>query len=126
MVRHGPPPVPIAAAAYDQPDEDPVVKSPGLWWRFLTASTVIIVAVATAVSLSALLAFNGIASDLNTIPHAERFIDQIDPGKPQTILILGSDKRADMPGDPGRSDTTILLRVDRRQESSRCSRCRAT
>ena len=39
----------------------------GPLWRFLTASTVIIVAVATAVSLSALLAFNGIASDLNTI-----------------------------------------------------------
>ena len=112
VVRHGPPPVPIAAAAYDQPDEDPVVKSPGLWWRFLTASTVIIVAVATAVSLSALLAFNGIASDLNTIPHAERFIDQIEPGEPQTILIVGSDKRADTPGDPGRSDTTMLLRVD--------------
>ena len=112
VVRHGPPPVPIAAAAYDQPDEDPVVKSPGLWWRFLTASTVIIVAVATAVSLSALLAFNGIASDLNTIPHAERYIDQIEPGEPQTILIVGSDKRASTPGDPGRSDTTMLLRVD--------------
>jgi LCP family protein required for cell wall assembly len=112
VVRHGPPPVPIAAASYDQPDEDPVVKSPGLWWRFLTASTVIIVAVATAVSLSALLAFNGIASDLNTIPHAERYIDQIEPGEPQTILIVGSDKRASTPGDPGRSDTTMLLRVD--------------
>ena len=31
---------------------------------------------------------------------------------PQTILILGSDKRLGEEGDPGRSDTTILLRVD--------------
>ena len=89
-----------------------MVKTPGLWWRFLTASTVIIVAVATAVSLSALLRSTAIASDLNPIPHAERFIDQIEPGEPQTILIVGSDKRADTPGDPGRSDTTMLLRVD--------------
>ena len=33
-------------------------------------------------------------------------------GDPQTILILGSDKRTTAPGDPGRSDTTMLLRVD--------------
>jgi LCP family protein required for cell wall assembly len=31
---------------------------------------------------------------------------------PQTILILGSDKRDTTEGDPGRSDTAILLRVD--------------
>jgi len=110
VVRHGPPPVPIAAYAEDE--EDPEVKRPGLWWRFLTASVVIVVAVATAVSVSALLALNGIAQDLNTIPHAEKFIDQVEPGEPQTILIVGSDKRSDTPGDPGRSDTTMLLRVD--------------
>ncbi len=110
VVRQGPPPVPIAAAAYE--DEDPEVKRPGLWWRFLTASVLIVVAVATAVSVSALLALNGIANDLNTIPHASRFIDEVEPGKPQTILIVGSDKRSNTPGDPGRSDTTMLLRVD--------------
>ncbi|HET7574023.1 MAG TPA: LCP family protein, partial [Solirubrobacterales bacterium] len=33
-------------------------------------------------------------------------------GEAQNILILGSDKRANEPDDPGRSDTTILLRLD--------------
>ncbi len=110
VVRHGPPPVPIAA--YAEPEDDPEIKTPALWWRFMTASVLIVIAVATAVSLSALLALNTIASDLNTIPKAEKFIDEIEPGEPQTILIVGSDKRADTPGDPGRSDTTMLLRVD--------------
>ncbi len=36
--------------------------------------------------------------------------------QPQTILILGSDKRGGTPGDPGRSDTAMLLRVDPEKE----------
>ena len=42
----------------------------------------------------------------------ERFLSQTNGGEPENILILGSDKRASEPGDPGRSDTTILLRLD--------------
>ncbi len=33
-------------------------------------------------------------------------------GDPENILILGSDKRAGIAEDAGRSDTTILLRLD--------------
>ncbi len=112
VVRRGPPPIPIAAAAYEDPEEAPEVKRPGLWWRFLTASVLIVVAVATATAVSSLVFLTQVAGDLQTIGGLNDKIDEIGTGQPQTILIVGSDKRADTPGDPGRSDTTMLLRVD--------------
>jgi len=109
-------PTPIAAggggggyAPYTEEDiED---KTPALWWRFLTASVMIIVATATAVALSGLLAFNSVLADFQPINHIKG-IDAVEPGQPFTIMIVGSDKRSNTPGDPGRSDTTMLLRVD--------------
>jgi polyisoprenyl-teichoic acid--peptidoglycan teichoic acid transferase len=110
VVRRGPP-APIGAYAYDEA-EDPEVKSPGLWWRFLTASVVIVVTVATATAVSLLVLFTNVAADLNPLPGLSDKLEQVDPGDPQTILLLGSDKRTNLAGDPGRSDTTMLLRVD--------------
>jgi LCP family protein required for cell wall assembly len=112
IIRHGPPPVPIAATGYGEDEEDPEVKSPGLWWRFLTASVLIVVSVATAVSVSSLLLLTDVAAKLQPIPGLADKLEQINPGDPQTILIVGSDKRSNIEGDPGRSDTTMLLRVD--------------
>jgi LCP family protein required for cell wall assembly len=112
VVRRGPPPTPIAAAAYDEPEADPEVQTPALWWRFLTASVVIVVTVATAVSVSSLLLLTDVAAKLQPIPGLEDKIAELEPGDPQTILIIGSDKRTNIEGDPGRSDTTMLLRVD--------------
>ena len=34
------------------------------------------------------------------------------PGKPQNILLIGSDRSQNVPGDPGRSDTQMLIRLD--------------
>ncbi len=107
--------VPIAAAgggAEYIPDEDLVNTTPKLWWRFMTGSILIVVVTATAVALSSLLFLTDVAARLQPIPGIGDKIKEIDPGDPQTILIVGSDKRSDTPGDPGRSDTTMLLRVD--------------
>lgn len=94
-------------------DEDIEDKTPALWWRFMTASVMIIVATATAVALSGLLAFNSVLADFAPIKGVpDGAIDDVKPGEPFTILIVGSDKRSNTPGDPGRSDTTMLLRVD--------------
>ncbi|MFN8152000.1 MAG: LCP family protein [Solirubrobacterales bacterium] len=94
-------------------DEDIQDKTPALWWRFMTASVMIIVATATAVALSGLLAFNSVLADFTPIKGVPKgAIDEVKPGEPFTILIVGSDKRSNTPGDPGRSDTTMLLRVD--------------
>lgn len=113
VVRHGPPPAAVGAGGYgDGSEPAPEIKTPALWWRFLTASVVIVVAVATAVSVSSLLLLTDVAARLQPIPGLQEKIKEIDPGDPQTILIVGSDVRTNIAGDPGRSDTTMLLRVD--------------
>ena len=70
---------------------------------------------AAATSISLLVYLTDIAEGLGDNDALASLRDQlaeVDGGEPQTILILGSDKRLDTKGDPGRSDTTILLRVD--------------
>lgn len=93
-------------------DEDIADKTPALWWRFMTASVMIIVATATAISLTSLLAFNNVLEGFQDPGVKSKYLDDVEPGDPFTILIVGSDKRTNTPGDPGRSDTTMLLRVD--------------
>jgi polyisoprenyl-teichoic acid--peptidoglycan teichoic acid transferase len=111
VVRHGPP-VPVAAGVHEEPGEAPEIKTPALWWRFLMASVLIVVSVATAVSVSSLLLLTDVAAKLQPIPGLKDKLEEIGPGDPQTILIVGSDKRTNIKGDSGRSDTTMLLRVD--------------
>ncbi len=121
VVRAAPPPPPPAGARPlppgiggrgDWAGADVEAKPPGLWWRFLTASVLIVASTATAVALSLLLFLTDVAGGLDPIPGLRDKLTVVEPGEPQTILILGSDDRADTPGDRGRSDTTMLLRVD--------------
>jgi LCP family protein required for cell wall assembly len=96
-------------------DHEPPPKPKRYWWRFSLASLVIVASIAAATSASILLYLNDIADALS---HGGKLQKQLSPllavpsGGPQNILILGSDKRAGTPGDPGRSDTTMLLRLD--------------
>ena len=55
----------------------------------------------------------------NNIYNAKlhRYLSRVNGGEPENILILGSDKRANLAEDPGRSDTTILLRLDPDREA---------
>jgi polyisoprenyl-teichoic acid--peptidoglycan teichoic acid transferase len=86
------------------------------WWRFLLASLMIVAATASATAASGLLYIESIAEALSHNDvlknKVERFLANTKGGEPQNIMILGSDKRASEPEDPGRSDTTILLRLD--------------
>ncbi|MGH2922839.1 MAG: LCP family protein [Solirubrobacterales bacterium] len=88
-----------------------------LWARFLTAALVIIVATGTATAASLILYIGDIADQLKLDPEFETIqnrLDGVEGGEPQTILILGSDKRPEFKGGKfrGLSDTTMLLRVD--------------
>ncbi len=97
-------------------DHESPPKRKRYWWRFTLASVVIVAAVAAATSASILLYIGSIANALshnNKLQNkVERFLAQTNGGEPENILIIGSDKRASEPEDPGRSDTTLLLRLD--------------
>ena len=87
-----------------------------VWWRFVAASFVVVASTAAATAIAFLLYLTDIGNDLRGDERfaaaVERSLDDVEGGDPQTILIVGSDKRTTAPGDPGRSDTTMLLRVD--------------
>jgi LCP family protein required for cell wall assembly len=90
-------------------------KPKRFWWRFLLGSFLIIVAVASATSVSGILFFNDFADALShndRFRKLERLLANVEGGAPENILIIGSDKRANEPADPGRSDTAMLLRLD--------------
>jgi LCP family protein required for cell wall assembly len=99
-------------------DGEPAPKPKRFWWRFLLASVLIVAVSAGATATSVLLYIDSIAQALghNDRLHnkLQRALANVHPGDPQNILILGSDKRAgeEFEEDPGRSDTTILLRLD--------------
>jgi LCP family protein required for cell wall assembly len=97
-------------------DHEPAPRPKRYWWRFLVASAVIVLVTAAATSTSILLYVDSIAKALShnnkLQSKVKRFLAQTEGGEPENILILGSDKRASEPEDPGRSDTTILLRLD--------------
>jgi LCP family protein required for cell wall assembly len=88
-----------------------------LWARFMTASLLIVASVAAATSASLLLYLSDIADALDPDEEFAGITDRlqgVEGGEPQTIMILGSDKRPELKGDGfrGLSDTTMLLRVD--------------
>ena len=66
---------------------------------------------ATATAVSILVYLADIARGLGGLRSVQSELVVADPGKPQTILILGSDKRPQGQEIGARSDTTILLRV---------------
>lgn len=97
-------------------DHEPPPKPKRYWWRFALASVLIVGATAAAVAASGLIYIESIAQALshNDVLQnkVERFLARTRGGEPENILILGSDRRASEEGIPGRSDTTILLRLD--------------
>jgi LCP family protein required for cell wall assembly len=97
-------------------DPEPAPKPKRYWWRFALASVLIVAVSAAATATGILLYIDSIAHALshNNVYNKKlhRYLSQVTGGEPENILILGSDKRASEEEDPGRSDTTILLRLD--------------
>jgi LCP family protein required for cell wall assembly len=87
-----------------------------VWLRFLTACLVIVGTVAGATAASLILYLSDIANALqkhSVIEGVDPFLTRTTSSGPQTILILGSDKRnQEISGKFGLSDTTMLLRLD--------------
>jgi LCP family protein required for cell wall assembly len=96
-------------------------KKKRYWWRFSLASLIIVAVTAAATSSAILLYIDSIAEAISTKENkhlsseVENVINKVHGGEPETILILGSDKRPEFGEEFGRSDTTILLRLDAEQ-----------
>jgi LCP family protein required for cell wall assembly len=108
-VRPAPrPAVPIAAV-----EEEQERRTPSLWLRFMAGSVLIVTSMAAAVAVAGLLLLDDLVEDLRPIPGVQAQLAAVESDEPQTILIIGSDKRASDPEGVGaRSDTAMLLRVD--------------
>ena len=99
------------------PDQDRFTP----WKKLLLGSLAIILATAGATSVAAFNEVDKVVDALERNPDLvlnPKDIATADPGKPRTILLLGSDKRpkaakdGSVAGDGGRSDTIILARLD--------------
>jgi LCP family protein required for cell wall assembly len=96
-------------------------KKKRYWWRFSLATIIIVAVTAAATSSAILLYINSIAEAIGTPKNKQAFeevqsvIQEVHGGEPETILIFGSDSRPEFGEKYGRSDTTILLRLDAEQ-----------
>lgn len=96
-----------------------------VWKRFLLGGFLIVAVTAGAVASSVLLEVKDAANAFERFQTAlpgdvEGALDDVDPGKPQTIMLLGSDERYQdkKQGNPSRSDTIILVRLDPEKDAT--------
>jgi polyisoprenyl-teichoic acid--peptidoglycan teichoic acid transferase len=92
---------------------------PGMWKKLLLGAFLVVFAAASATAVAAFSEIDKVVDALDDSKDLELGgqLAKSDPGKPQTILLLGSDKRPDNATDGGagtgaRSDTIILVRLD--------------
>ncbi len=98
-------------------DGEPAPKPRRFWWRFLLAAVLIVAVSAATTATASLLYLDSIANAIRPEndklqKKLNKFLADADAGGAQTFLVIGSDKRANEQADPGRSDTTMLVRLD--------------
>jgi polyisoprenyl-teichoic acid--peptidoglycan teichoic acid transferase len=104
-------------------DERPPRLAWAMWKKFLLAGGLIMLLTGAAVATGALLQVKEVAQIIRTGQPTLKLGAVIDPaeaGKPQTLLILGSDQRYldRKQHNPSRSDTIILIRLDPNKEAT--------
>ncbi len=102
------PPAEPPAASAEEAGEKPPRRA--MWPRFVAGSLLIVVAMATATAVSLLFFLKGVLADFHGLDSVRNELTVANPGDPQTILILGSDKRPHGQ-EVAHSDTTILMRI---------------
>jgi LCP family protein required for cell wall assembly len=90
---------------------------PGILKRFLIGALLIVIASASATAVAAFREVDRVVDAFRSGPSLELGgeLAHADAGKPQTIMLIGSDKRAKTAidyEDRPRSDTVILIRLD--------------
>ena len=97
--------------------EEPRERS--VWWKFAAGGLLMVLLTAAATATAGLLAIKDVADRIPTLAQ-EVPVVPTKPGKPQTLLLLGSDRRyADRKSKgAARSDTIMLIRLDPGQEAT--------
>lgn len=101
-----------------QPFDDS--NRPGIWKKLLLGAFLVIFAAASATAVAAFREVDRVVDALDQnedLVLGKDVLADTEPGNPQTILLLGSDKRPDDATDGGagggqRSDTIILVRLN--------------
>jgi LCP family protein required for cell wall assembly len=98
------------------------IPRPGLWKRLLLASVLVVFAAAGATAVAAFHEIDKVVDALELGPELKlgRELAETDPGEPQTLMLLGSDRRPreNVEGAAGaRSDTIMLIRLDPDKEA---------
>jgi LCP family protein required for cell wall assembly len=99
-----------------------LVKTSRMRLGFVLAGAIIVVSMASATVGIGMVQVSKVAGTLKKYGHTEPFrsgtITAPPPGKPQTLLLVGSDRRyGDARGD-ARSDTLMLIRLDPKQKAT--------
>jgi polyisoprenyl-teichoic acid--peptidoglycan teichoic acid transferase len=95
-----------------------------MWKKFLIGGILVVMLTATAVASAVLLQVHDTIEvfqrNSTPIPGINNELDKVEPGNPQTILVLGSDRRYGdkTAGLPARSDTIIVVRLDPDKEAT--------
>ena len=94
-----------------------------MWKRFAIGAVLVITLSATAVASAVLLEVHESIDQFQKfsapIPGIDNELDKVEPGGPQTILVLGSDRRyGEGKGATPRSDTIIVVRLDPDKEAT--------
>jgi LCP family protein required for cell wall assembly len=100
------------------------IPRPGLWKRLLLGGFLVMFAAAAATAVAAFHEIDKVVNALELNPElklGKNTLATTDPGKPQTLLILGSDRRPRNNGEGAsgaRSDTIMLVRLDPSKEAT--------
>jgi polyisoprenyl-teichoic acid--peptidoglycan teichoic acid transferase len=100
------------------------IPRPGLWKRLLLGAVLVIFAAAGATAVAGFNEVDKVVDALNQGPAlrvSEESLATTDPGEPQTLMILGSDRRPrnNVEGASGaRSDTIMLVRLNPDKEAT--------
>jgi LCP family protein required for cell wall assembly len=100
------------------------IPRPGLWKRLLIGGFLVVFAAAAATAVAAFHEIDKVVDALELNPELKLGKDALaisDPGEPQTLLILGSDRRPrqNAEGASGaRSDTIMLVRLNPHKEAT--------
>ncbi|MGB2710799.1 MAG: LCP family protein, partial [Conexibacter sp.] len=98
-----------------EPVEFPARGRARTWLRFLLAGLVVVVLTAGATATAGLLEVQTFVDEISqggTIKGVADLISRAEAGEPQTLLLIGSDHRADDEKSNARSDTMMLVRLD--------------